>query len=135
MGPTLFIYLAYGSVAIGLTVWLARTLFRNGAIFLADVFPDREAFADALNRMLVVGFYMLNLGYAFMILKSPIAASATEAGQVLIERLGVLLLSLGLIHFVNMLVFWKIRRRTMLETAPPPVAPQVQLSGGAPWPA
>ncbi len=128
MGPTLFVYLAYGAVAIGLTVWLARTLYSNGTAFLADIFTDRPDLATAINRLLVVGFYMLNLGYSFLLLRDPVVSNATEAGQLLIDRLGVLLVTLGLIHFVNMAVFWKIRRRTLLDMAPPPVAPQVMTS-------
>ncbi len=128
MGPTLFIYLAYGAVAIGLTVWLARTLHNNGTAFLADIFSDRPELATAINRLLVVGFYMLNLGYSFLLLREPVVSSAEQAGRLLINRLGVLLVTLGLIHFVNMLVFWKIRRRTLLDMAPPPVTPQVMIS-------
>ncbi len=138
MDHIVFIYLIYTAVSIGLTVWLARTLYRNGAVFLSDVFEDRPYLADATNRLLVVGFYMLNLGYAFLILRRPDAASASEAVHFLIERLGLLLVSLGVIHFVNMLVFWNIRKRVALESAPLPVHPQAVLpqpADGDPFPA
>ena len=69
-GNVIAVYTAYVAVAVGLTAWLARTLFRNGAIFLHDVFEDRPGLAEAVNRLLVVGFYMLNLGYAFYLVRS-----------------------------------------------------------------
>lgn len=122
------VYVIYSAVAIGLTVWLAQTLYRNGEVFLADVFPDRLMLVSALNRLLVTGFYMLNLGYAFLLLQEPAAANAEQAFQVLVNKLGVLLVSLGLIHFVNMIVFWRIRRRTQLDSAPPPVPHQVVVT-------
>ncbi len=127
MDPVIPVYLIYGAVSIGLTVWLARTLYRNGDVFLIDVFEDRPHIAQAINRLLVVGFYMFNLGYALLILREPAVATAEQAFEVLVSKLGILLVSLGVIHFVNMLVFYKIRRRTQLDSAPPPVHPQVLL--------
>jgi len=117
------IYLAYSASALALTVWLARSLFRDGAVFLADVFDEPEI-GQAVNRLLVTGFYMLNLGYAFAILKTNRAETATDAFEVLAAKLGVLLLSLALIHFVNLFVFTRIRRHREMASLEPPVAPQ-----------
>ena len=64
------IYLIYATAGVGLTIWLARTLARNGEVFLEDVFADNPRMAAAVNRLLVVGFYLLNLGYAFLTLKA-----------------------------------------------------------------
>ena len=64
----ILIYAIYGTVAIGLVVWLARTLFANGTVFLSDVFDAKPGMAEAVNRLLVIGFYMLNLGYALLLL-------------------------------------------------------------------
>jgi hypothetical protein len=118
------VYVIYAAVSLGLTVFLARTFFRNGAVFLRDVFPGQEDVANALNHLLVVGFYLLNLGYAFLVLNTVEAQTAGEAAQTLVNRLGVLLLSLGLIHFVNIAVFWRLRRRNEVRHLPPPVAAQ-----------
>ncbi len=121
------VYVAYAAVAVGLTAWLARTLFRNGAAFLYDVFEDRPALAEAVNRLLVVGFYMLNLGYALYILRAGRGLGSFEAVQYLVNRLAILLGTLGLIHFVNVLVFWRIRARREQRQLPPPVAPHLVL--------
>ncbi len=120
----LLIYAVYGTVAVGLVIWLARTLSMNGALFLEDVFEDRPGMAEAVNRLLVIGFYMLNLGYALLLLPGDRPVDAVAASELLITKLGVLLLSLGAIHFVNMYVFWKIRRRRQLDDAPLPIRPQ-----------
>src|SRR6266540_5992072 len=128
------IYAIYAAVAIGLTAWLARTLFRSGTAFLHDVFEDRPALAEALNRLLVVGFYMLNLGYALYILRAGRGLRAFEAVQFLVNRLAILLVTLGLIHFVNVFVFWRIRGRREQRHLPPPIAPQVLLPPPPPMP-
>ena len=128
----LTVYLIYGTVAVSLVVWLARTLFRNGEVFLADVFDERPEMAQAVNRLLVIGFYMLNLGYALLLLPGERPEDAVAASELLIRKLGVLLVSLGVIHFVNMYVFWKIRQRRQIDHAPPPVLHRAVLGGPEP---
>ncbi|CAN5310526.1 hypothetical protein BH23ACT9_BH23ACT9_07380 [soil metagenome] len=115
----LWTYLVYALVAIGLTVWLATTLFRNGAVFLEEVFTDNPAMAAAVNHLLVVGFYMLNLGWAFLILRSERPADTVAAVETLASKLGLLLVTLGLIHFANLYVFQRVRRGRRGETIPP----------------
>ena len=115
----------YAVITVSLTVWLARTLFRNGAVFLEDVFQDSPRMAEAVNRLLVVGFYLINLGYAALIMKADGGATVIQAVEVLAWKLGALLLSLGAMHFANLIVFYRIRRRARLAQLPPPVVPQM----------
>ena len=118
----ILIYALYGTIAVVLVVWLARTLFANGSVFLEDVFTERPAMANAVNRLLVIGFYMLNLGYALLLLPGGNRPDTNlEASELLIRKLGILLASLGVIHFINMYVFWKIRQRREIDIAEPPV--------------
>lgn len=122
-------YIVYAVVAVGLVIFLARTLQRNGATFLRDVF-DQPDLASAVNQLLVIGFYLLNLGYAFLIYQlQPSYDSLIQAFNELSAKLGLLLLSLGVIHLLNMLVFWRIRthqdrgyRPKPSAYAPPPPA-------------
>ena len=128
------VYGAYAIVAVGLTVWLARTLFRSGTVFLEDVFEKSEL-AHAVNRLLVTGFYMINLGYAAFLLKANEVDSSTAAIEVLARKLGTLLLSLAVVHFVNISVFYRLRRRNDMRRMPPPVAPHRTVTPPPPAPA
>jgi hypothetical protein len=123
----ILVYVIYAIVAIAMTAVLARTLFRAGGVFLDDVFADKPNLAEAVNRLLVVGFYMLNLGYALYILRAEQQSNAFDAVAFLVERLSILLITLGVIHFVNVFVFWRIRHRAELKSSPPPVAPQMLI--------
>lgn len=125
------LYLVYAAVAIALVVYLARTLRANGVVFLHNVFDD-ENLANSVNHLLVVGFYLLNLGYAFLLYQlQPSYASVTEAFNQLIVKLGWLLLSLGVIHLFNMLVFWRIRNHRASRLHPP-AAPLAHFAPPAP---
>lgn len=115
------VYVVYLAVSVSLVIWLAHTLFRNGAVFLEGVF-DEPKLAHAVNKLLVIGFYMLNLGYAALLLKAPAAPSAIAAFEVLGQKLGILLVSLAGLHFVNMYVFYRLRRRNEFPVPPPPPA-------------
>lgn len=124
-GYVMVVYVAYAAVAIGLTAFLARTLFRNGGVFLHDVFKDRAEVADAVNWLLVVGFYMFNLGYAFYVLRASRGLDAFEAMQFFVNRIGSLLLVLAVMHMINVFVFWRIRIHREQQDMPPPIAPQI----------
>lgn len=122
-GYAIGVYAAYALVAIGLTAWLARTLFKNGAVFLHDVFGDRPELAESVNRLLVTGFYMANLGYALWTIKAGAGLDAFEAVQLFVLRIGQLLVFLAVMHMVNVTVFWMIRQSRERKSLPPPVAP------------
>ncbi len=121
------VYVTYAAVSIGLVVWLARTLFANGAVFLEGVFDDNPAMAAAVNRLLVIGFYMLNLGYAALLLQANDAGDAVSAVEILVRKLGVLLVSLAVLHSTNLYFFTRSRGRAAAAVLPPPVAPQAQV--------
>jgi hypothetical protein len=117
----------YAAAAVGLTVWLAKTLFHNGAAFLQDVFEDKPGLAEAVNRLLVTGFYMLSLGYSLYILRASRGLDGFAATQFLVNRLAIMLVSLAAIHFVNVFVFWRIRARREQRHLPTPIAPNATV--------
>ena len=117
-------YLIYLAISISLTIWVARTLHKNGRVFLVDVFHGNEALADSVNHLLVVGFYLINFGYVSMALKlGYIVATAQEAMEALSVKIGMVLIVLGGMHFFNLFVFSRMRRRSTSRTQQPPVGP------------
>ncbi len=113
-------YLAYLVISIALTVWVAQTLHKNGRVFLVDVFHGNEALADSVNHLLIVGFYLINFGYISLALKIGIEVANTRAAiEELSSKIGIVLLVLGAMHFGNLYIFSRLRRRTMLPGAPP----------------
>ncbi|MBJ7907114.1 hypothetical protein IF655_27905 [Streptomyces sp. DSM 110735] len=134
MDRTVIAYVIYLAVSIGLTVWVARTLSRNGRIFLADVLRGDEKLADAVNHLLVVGFYLVNLGFVALYLsKSGEIEDTRGIFEALSTKLGVVLLVLGVMHLGNVYVLNKIRRRGLMERETnPPVGPQSWVPPMAP---
>jgi len=106
-------YVIYLFVSVALTIWVARTLHRNGRVFLVEAFHGNEAVADSVNHLLVVGFYLINIGYVTLALKyGDKPRSAQEAFEFLSTKVGLVLLILGGMHFFNVFNFAKIRRKS-----------------------
>ena len=117
-------YLIYLAISISLTIWVARTLHNNGRVFLVDVFHGNEALADSVNHLLVVGFYLINFGYVSLALKLGYeVATAQAAMEALSVKIGMVLIVLGGMHFFNLFVFSRMRRRSTNRHHHPPVGP------------
>ena len=128
MTPIVWTYFVYLTVSIFLTVWVAHTLHRNGRIFLVDSFSGNEPLADSVNHLLVVGFYLINIGYVALALKESVAPQDLRGVlELLSGKVGVVLLVLGGMHFFNILVFSKMRRRALLHRLPPPLPPDAHI--------
>ena len=111
-------YILYLAISIVLTVWVARTLHRNGRVFLVECAHGNEAFADSLNHLLVVGFYLVNIGYICTTLSFGAAPrNIAEAIEFLATKIGVVLLVLGAMHFINLASLSKMRRQAREEAA------------------
>lgn len=114
MNITFFCYIIYSLVSLALTIWVARTLHQNGRIFLVQAFRGNEAIADSVNHLLVVGFYLINVGFiAFALRYGTKPLNAQEAFEFVSTKLGVVLLVLGGMHFFNVFNFDKMRRKGM----------------------
>jgi len=127
-------YIIYLLISVNLTIWVARTLHKRGAIFLVDAFHGNEALAAAVNHLLVVGFYLINIGFVSLALKSGAEVGTWRAGiEMLSDKLGWVLLILGGMHFFNLFVFSRIRNRAHGHGSfRPPVAPDAILKVPAP---
>src|SRR3979490_629110 len=115
-------YLIYLTISIALTIWVAHTLHKNGRIFLVDSFLGNEPLADSVNHLLVVGFYLVNIGFVTLALKyGDKATDAQTALEILSSKVGFVLVVLGIMHFFNLLVFSKMRRRATQNRNLPPI--------------
>src|SRR5579862_4942877 len=105
-------YCVYLVVSLAVTIWVARTLHKNGRIFLIDAFHSNIELADSVNRLLLVGFYLVNIGYVTLTLRTTAnLANLRQSIELLSDKIGMVLLVLGVMHFFNLYVFSKMRKR------------------------
>jgi len=123
-------YLVYLAISIALTIWVARTLHKSGRIFLVDSFLGNEKLAGSVNHLLVVGFYLINVGYVTLALKyGVVATTAQECLEVLSTKVGLVLLVLGFMHFFNLYVFTRMRKRGLASRHLSPEVPPLMPKG------
>lgn len=106
---TYFIYLP---VALVLTWYVAKTLFRNSIVYMKDIFPGRNDVADATNSLFRIGFYLLNIGFALYILKIDNINNTQNAIEALSYKIGGFSVYLGIMLFLNMYLFFRGRKVT-----------------------
>jgi uncharacterized membrane protein len=115
-------YAVYLPIALLLTLYVSKTLFRNSKIYMMDIFKDREEIALATNKLFETGFYLLNIGFALMILKIRLYDyNYQELVEALSYKIGSFSIYLGLMLFVNLYFFFRGKRKAK-ESAK--VAPQ-----------
>jgi hypothetical protein len=116
MDEKVITYAAYITISVFLTIWVARTLHKNGRVFLIEMFGGDEPLADSVNHLLVVGFYLINFGYVTLALKIGYEITSAQEGiEALSTKIGLVLLVLGGMHFLNLFIFNRIHRRPRFQ--------------------
>src|SRR5689334_12631728 len=114
-------YVIYLVISIAVTLWVARTLHTNGRTFLVDSFHGNDALADSVNHLLVVGFYLINLGWIVMTLRTQLSVVTVRTSiELLSDKIGTVLFVLGIVYLFN-----RFRRRAIEQSAAalPPIPP------------
>lgn len=104
-------YFIYLPIALALTWYVAHTLFKNGLIFMRDIFFGREEIALATNSLFKIGFYLLNLGFALYILEIRHGLAGMQATiEALSYKVGGFSIYLGIMLFFNLYLFFRGKR-------------------------
>lgn len=104
-------YAVYLAITLTVTIWVARTLHKNGRVFLVDAFGGNKELADSVNHLLVVGFYLVNVGYVTYALKTQDTVTGLRGAiELVCDKIGVVLIVLGVMHFFNLYIFSRLRQ-------------------------
>jgi hypothetical protein len=116
MNYIIITYSFYLTITIALTIWVARTLFKNGKVFLIDIFHGNKELADSVNNLLLVGFYLINIGYAVYTLQVTTSIrNVQEVIEKLSLKIGLIILILGAMHFFNLYIFFTLRKKATMD--------------------
>ena len=123
-----YVYILYLAITLAVTVWVAGTLHKNGRIFLVHAFQGNTELADSINHLLVVGFYLINVGYVTLALRTNAPADTLrQAIELVSDKVGTILVVLGVMHFLNLYVFNRLRRRGQEYMDRPPLPPDARI--------
>ena len=117
-------YAVYVPIALILTFYVSRTLFRNSKVYMLDIFKGRDEIATATNKLFETGFYLLNLGFALMILKlNPYITTYQSLVEALSYKIGGFAIYLGIMLFINLYFFFRGKRKANQGPRPLPTPP------------
>ena len=126
-------YAAYVALSLGITIWVGNTLSKNGLVFLVENFEGRVELARSVNHLLLVGFYLINVGFITLMLRyGGRPDGLVEAIEYLSTKIGLVVVLLGIMHFTNMYVLMRFRKsalfgfvgpKTLTRTAAGPAVP------------
>ena len=120
MDLTSIAYIIYIGLSISITIWVAQTLFKNGRVFIIDAFAGNETVANAVNHLLLVGFYLVNIGFIALFMRfGRKPGNVQEVFEFVATKIGIVLFFLGIAHFLNIFNFARIRKKswkTVVET-------------------
>ena len=118
-------YAVYVPIALLLTFYVSKTLFKNSKIYMLDIFKGRAEIANATNNLFETGFYLLNLGFALMILKINLYSNNyQELIEALSYKIGGFSIYLGIMLFINLYFFFRGKRKASQGPRPLPTPPR-----------
>jgi len=104
-------YLVYLPVVIVLTWYVAHILFKNSVVFMQDIFNGKADIAQSTNKLFETGFYLLNLGFALVIMEVAVEImDSREMLEILSSKIGGFSIYLGIMLFFNLYLFFRGRR-------------------------
>jgi len=121
MNYNLVAYIVYLVLMVFIIVTVGRYFYNNGRVFILSLFKGHAAHTDAINKLLLVAYYLFNLGYAFLKLKHWQRITTLEGlFSSLSVHMGVLILILAVTHYGNMLVLYLLSKSTFITNKPLP---------------
>ena len=109
-------YAIYVVLSLAITIWVGQTLHKNGRVFLVENFSGNEELADSVNHLLLVGFYLVNLGFVTLALKYGVKpVDLVSAVEALSTKVGLAIVVLGAMHFFNMYVLTRFRHSMLFR--------------------
>lgn len=113
-------YATYVVFSLAITIWVGRSLNKNGRVFLVENFQGREALADSINHLLLIGFYLVNIGFVYLALRyGTKPTDLVSAVEFLSTKIGLVVVVLGGMHFFNMNMLVKFRHSKLFYAMAP----------------
>ena len=106
-------YGIYFIFSLAITIWVGASLFRNGRVFLLEAFQSDKGLAEAVSHLLLLSFYLINFGFIALFLRFGSKPNNwIESIEYISTKLGVVLIVSGAVHFFNMWIFAKLRKKS-----------------------
>lgn len=107
MSYNILAYIIFLTLIIFIIVYVGKYFYSNGRIFIIGLFNGNVTLADHINRLLLIAYYLFNIGYSFLKLRQWERINNVEMlFSSVATNIGALILILALVHYFNMLTIF-----------------------------
>ena len=101
-------YFIYLGITIFIIMKVGKICYRNGNIYVAELIPDHTEICQKINRVLLLAYYLLNIGYCAMTLISwQKILSAAQLIETIGVRTAVIIFIISILHYLNIFILTK----------------------------
>lgn len=108
MNLNILAYIIYLSITSVIIIKVGKLCYDNGNLFVSQLIPNHEELCHQINKMLLIGYYLLNLGYCAMTLISwEKISTSNQLIEIIATKSAIIILIIGLMHYLNILLLTK----------------------------
>ncbi len=75
---------------------------------MSQLIPNHEELCHQINKMLLIGYYLLNLGYCAMtIISWEKIQNSTQLIEIIATKSAIIILTIGFMHYINIFLLTK----------------------------
>jgi len=101
-------YLIYLSITIFIILKVGKICYKNGNIYVAELIPNHADICQKINQVLLLGYYLLNIGYCAMTLISwQKITSSTQLVETICTKTAFIVFIISVLHYTNILILTK----------------------------
>lgn len=101
-------YLIYLSLTSVIIIKVGKLCYDNGNIFVSQLIPNHEELCHQINKMLLMGYYLLNLGYCAMtIISWEKIQYINQLIEIIATKSAIIILTIGIMHYINIILLTK----------------------------
>lgn len=105
MNYNIITYCLYLLITASVILFVGSILFKNGRPFLINVFHGDITLADSINKLLLVGYYLVNIGYTVIALRVwEKIYVLKQLIEILTAKISLIIFILGFMHIFNVIV-------------------------------
>lgn len=101
-------YIIYLSITSFIIIKVGKICYQNGNVFVSQLIPNHEELCLKINQVLLVGYYLLNLGYCAMTLISwKKIAETNQLIEVIAYKSAIIICTISIMHYINIFLLTK----------------------------
>jgi hypothetical protein len=101
-------YFIYLIITIFIIIRVGKSCYKNGNVFVSELIPNHEDLCQRINQMLLLGYYLLNIGYCAMTLISwETIATTNQLIEVIATKTSIIIFIISGLHYINIIIITK----------------------------